>query len=102
MSRLQNFSQIFNPNLALLSYIMLDEKLFSECEVSTFRASGRGGQHVQKTNSAVRLRHIPTGVVVSSQAERSQYINKQICLKKLKEKPPRLLHSPKRRVPTKR
>jgi peptide chain release factor 2 len=77
-----------------------DEDLLRECEVDTFRSSGPGGQHVNKTESAVRLRHLPTGVVVSAQQERSQRQNKMLCLQKLREKIERLNHRPARRVPT--
>lgn len=63
-----------------------DEKLLDECEVETFRSGGKGGQHVNKTDSAVRLRHLPSGIVVMCQEERSQFINKMICLEKLREK----------------
>jgi protein subunit release factor B len=77
-----------------------DEDLLRECEVDTFRASGPGGQHVNKTESAVRLRHLPSGVVVTSQQERSQHRNKSLCLEKLREKVARLNYRPAKRVPT--
>lgn len=77
-----------------------DEDLLSECEVDTFRSSGPGGQHVNKTESAVRLRHLPSGVVVTSQQERSQYRNKALCLKKLRKKVEQLNYRPAKRVPT--
>jgi len=77
-----------------------DEELLRECEVETFRSSGPGGQHVNKTESAVRLRHLPSGVVVTSQEERSQHRNKAICLRKLREKVEQLNYRAPKRVPT--
>jgi protein subunit release factor B len=77
-----------------------DDDVLRECEVETFRASGPGGQHVNKTESAVRLRHLPSGLVVTSQQERSQHRNKAICLQKLREKIERLNYRAPKRVPT--
>ena len=57
-----------------------------EIEMQVFRSSGAGGQHVNKTSSAVRLIHKPTGIVVSSQQERSQFQNKDNCMKMLRAK----------------
>ena len=77
-----------------------DDDLLRECEVETFRSSGPGGQHVNKTESAVRLRHTPSGVVVTSQQERSQHRNKALCLQKLRKKIEKLNYRPAKRVPT--
>lgn len=71
-----------------------DEALLAECDVNVFRASGPGGQGVNTTDSAVRLTHRPTGVVVVCRQERSQYRNKQICLGRLRERITALLAPP--------
>lgn len=78
-----------------------DEELLLECEVTAFRASGSGGQHVNVTDSAVRLRHLPSGIMVTSQKERSQFLNKRECIAKLREKVKRLNYRKPRRVATK-
>lgn len=58
----------------------------SDIEVETMRSSGAGGQHINKTDSAVRMRHIPTGIVAFSQTERSQILNRERCMNVLKAK----------------
>jgi ribosome-associated protein len=78
-----------------------DDALLAECDVDTFRSGGKGGQHANKTESAVRLRHRPTGLVVTSQQERSQHRNKQLALAELRRRIERLNTRPKRRVETK-
>jgi len=72
-------------------YPVVDEEINIEIrdediKMDVYRASGAGGQHVNKTSSAVRLTHIPTGVVVASQQERSQFKNKATAMKMLKNR----------------
>jgi len=74
--------------------------LEGEVEVDVFRASGPGGQHVNKTESALRLTHLPSGVVVTSQDSPSQFRNRETAFKRLVERLERLNYVPKKRVPT--
>ncbi len=71
-----------------------DERLLAECEVQTFRAGGPGGQHQNVTDSAVRLKHLPTGLTVTCRAQRSQYLNKMDALRRLRIKLRRLNEPP--------
>lgn len=79
-----SFASVFvSPELDDDIEIELD---MSEIRVDTYRASGAGGQHVNKTDSAVRLTHIPTGIAVQCQNQRSQHKNKDMAIKQLKAK----------------
>ena len=71
------------PEIANDSDIEIREE---EIKMDVFRSSGAGGQHINKTSSAVRLTHIPTGIVVACQNERSQFQNKEQALRMLKSK----------------
>jgi protein subunit release factor A len=68
--------------------------------VEVFRASGPGGQHVNKTESALRITHLPSGVVVTCQESPSQYRNRETAFKRLLQRLERLNHVPKKRVAT--
>ena len=77
-----------------------DERLLAECEVETFRSSGPGGQNVNRRETAVRLRHLPSGIVVTCQQERSQFRNRQIALARLRERLEERNRPVRRRIPT--
>ena len=77
------------------------DELQRQCEAEAFRATGPGGQGVNTTDSAVRMRHVPTGIVVVSRESRSQFQNRQACLRKIRSELRRRAVPPKRRVATK-
>ena len=77
-----------------------DERLLAECKVETFRASGPGGQNVNRRETAVRIRHLPTGIVVTCQQERSQLRNRQIALEELRRRLVERARPKRRRIPT--
>lgn len=77
------------------------EKLLKQCHIQTFRSTGPGGQHVNKTESAVRLIHKPTGLIVSCQEQRSQHQNKALALEKLAAKIEKMNRKPNQRIATK-
>ena len=69
--------------------------------METFRSSGKGGQHANKTESAVRLTHTKSGIQVMCQDERSQYLNKIKCIKELRLRIEKYNYKPPRRIRTK-
>src|SRR5258706_69454 len=87
--------------LRLPPYAVDRETLENEARIDTYRASGPGGQHVNKTNSAIRITHLPWGVVVIAQDSSSQFRNKNVAFERLIEKLAKLNHVPKKRFATK-
>ncbi len=87
-----------------MGFILLpktDKELLSECKVETFRSGGKGGQHANKTESAVRLTHIQSGIQVTCQDERSQHLNKIKCIKELRVRIEKHNYVPVKRIRTK-
>lgn len=78
-----------------------DETLLLECEVEFFTAGGPGGQHRNKSETAVRLRHRPTGIVAAASERRSQFQNRGAALERLREKLAATSFVPKKRHKTK-
>src|SRR5216684_4256123 len=64
---------------------LTDAQLLAQCAVDTYRASGPGGQKRNKTSSAVRLRHLPSGLIVIAEESRSQHENRAKALKRLRQ-----------------
>ncbi|MEN9361263.1 MAG: hypothetical protein RL095_2798 [Verrucomicrobiota bacterium] len=77
-----------------------DEALAAECEFESFRAGGPGGQHVNTTDSAVRLRHRPSGLAIVARESRSQHDNRADALRKLREALIKITYKPKKRHAT--
>lgn len=78
-----------------------DAGLARQCVAEAFHASGPGGQGVNTTDSAVRMRHVPTGITVTSREQRSQLQNRQECLRKIRQQLQQRSVRPKKRKPTK-
>ncbi len=78
------------------------EQLETEVELTAYQASGPGGQHRNRTFSAIRAKHLPTGIVVTASDSRSQLRNRKIALERLRERLIEHFHEDPQRVPTRK
>jgi ribosome-associated protein len=92
--------QLTYRDYARFARLSLDD-LAKQCEAEAFHASGPGGQGVNTADSAVRMRHVPTGIVAVSRVQRSQLQNRQACLKKIRQQLELRSRRPKIRKATK-
>ena len=93
-------SPLTHNDYAVFARLSLDD-LARQCVAQAFHASGPGGQCVNTADSAVRMTHEPTGIVVASRESRSQYRNRQLCLQKIRGELVRCAIPPKTRHVTK-
>lgn len=73
----------------------------TDIEIEFYRSSGPGGQHKNKVATAVRIRHIPTGIVVQASERRSQHLNRETAMERLQAALAKRFFRPKKRIPTK-
>ena len=88
------------PADAARALALSDDALLAECDVDVFVGSGPGGQHRNKTESAVRLRHRPTGLLITATERRSQLMNRDAALQRLRDRLRALAFVPAKRVAT--
>lgn len=90
-----------SESLPLIILPESDDRLLAECTIQTFRSGGKGGQNVNKVETGVRLIHAPSSLIAQSTVERTQYLNKLRCIKKLRQKAAEANYRAPERVATK-